>query len=533
MGKGYYKCSTSFGKSRWLLVAAVFAFCVAPTFISYQPYLFAWDDADYLARALALSRAFWAGNIHGVIAAMVSGHPPAMTLLGLPWGPSASWDSAGKCFITLAAVISFLTALCLYLLLRIGLKPLFLAAASMCVLASLGPNLPEANVRFANAHWYATAFLADSLFAWTALAAVLLIPYEARTHCPSIRGAVMRGILWGSILSLGVMTKLNFLYFILFIVPTLFLIRLHHGGLRSALAALTAFACWSAPSAIYLARYGGPAFALAKTSSFGRTAEFYHLPLLQFLGDTIRESPGLLLSFVLTVTALIYLVVQRRRIFWGTDFLAFLIMIGFGIVVLASNNREIRFAFPAIVALPFLTGILMSGKEHAVSGRSAALAAGLVFCGLLAASVPTAHRATRQILSRADAILAQAAQCNAKRMMLATDSPTLNLFLIHLAIEVSASGASVNVGTLAYEAMRGMPIEEDFHTISEQDLVVFQDRDALSPPFTNKRVSDYERYIRKGGHLPIRVGGDLTIYSIRCIPSPSEAPRPALLRWSK
>ena len=325
----------------------------------------------------------------------------------------------------------------------------------------------------------------------------------------------MRGILWGSILSLGVMTKLNFLYFIVLIVPTLFLIRLHHGGLRSALAAHMAFVYWSAPSAIYLVRYGGNAFAFAKTASFGRNAEFYYTPLLQFLSDTIRESPGLLLSFVLMVTALIYLVVQRRRILWGTDFLAFLIMIGFGIVVLASHNREIRFAFPAIVALPFLTGILMSGKGHAVPSRAAALAAGLVFCGLLAASVPTAHRATRQILSRADAILAQAAQCNARRIMLATDSPTLNPFLTHLAIEVSASRASVTAETLAYNAMNGVPIEEDFLTISEQDLVVFQDRDASFSPFSNKRVLDYERYIRQGGHVPIRVGGDLTVYSMR------------------
>ena len=459
---------------------------------------------------------------------MVSIRPPAMTWLGLPWGPLTSWEAAGKCFITLGAVISLLVALCLYLLQRIGVRPFFLVAASVCVLASLGPlrpNLPEANP---SGHWilakseytldthlWATAFMADSLLAWTALAAVLLIPYEARTHCPSIRGAVMRGILWGAILSLGMMTKLNFLYFIVAIVPTLFLIRLHHGGLRSALAAHMAFVYWSAPSAIYLVRYGGNAFAFAKTASFGRNAEFYYTPLLQFLSDTIRESPGLLLSFVLMVTALIYLVVQRRRILWGTDFLAFLIMIGFGIVVLASHNREIRFAFPAIVALPFLTGILMSGKGHAVPSRAAALAAGLVFCGLLAASVPTAHRATRQILSRADAILAQAAQCNARRIMLATDSPTLNPFLTHLAIEVSASRASVTAETLAYNAMNGVPIEEDFLTISEQDLVVFQDRDASFSPFSNKRVLDYERYIRRGGHVPIRVGGDLTVYSMR------------------
>ena len=160
-------------KSKWLLVAALFAFCVAPTFISYQPYLFAWDDADYLARAIAVSRAFWSGNIHG-LGAMVSIRPPAMTWLGLPWGPLTSWEAAGKCFITLGAVISLLVALCLYLLQRIGVRPFFLVAASVCVLASLGPlrpNLPEANP---GGHWilakseytldthlWATAFMTD------------------------------------------------------------------------------------------------------------------------------------------------------------------------------------------------------------------------------------------------------------------------------------------------------------------------------------------------------------------------------------
>ena len=205
------------GKSKWLLAAALFAFCVAPTFISYQPYLFIQDDSDYLQRSIAVSRAFWSGNVHGLGAAMVSIRPPAMTLLGLPWGPLTSWDAAGKCFITLAAVISLLAASCLYLLLRIGAKPFFLMVASACVVASIGPY-----PRGAAVHAAATAFMADSLLAWTSLAAVLLIPYEARTHCTSVRSAVVRGILWGSILSLGAMTKMSFLYFVFLIAPILF-----------------------------------------------------------------------------------------------------------------------------------------------------------------------------------------------------------------------------------------------------------------------------------------------------------------------
>ena len=64
--------------------------------------------------------------------------------------------------------------------------------------------------------------------------------------------------------------------------------------------------------------------------------------------------------------------------------------------------------------------------------------------------------------------------------------------------------------------MSGVPIEEDFRAISESDQVVFQDRDAMGPPFTNQRASEYERYIRQSGYVPIRVGDDVSVYSMRC-----------------
>jgi hypothetical protein len=224
----------------------------------------------------------------------------------------------------------------------------------------------------------------------------------------------------------------------------------------------------------------------------------------------------LLLSFMLIATALIYLVTKRRINLLEPDSLALLIMVGFGAVVLASTNRMIRFEFPPIVALPFLTAILLSGGGHWVGRKSAALAAGLAFCGLFAAGIPTRYRAGRQNLSRSDKILALAATCNAKRIMLATDSPTLNQGIMTLALAVSASGASVKVDTLAYHAISGMPIEADFRAISESDEVVFQDRDASSPPFTNQRAAEYERYLRQGGHVPMRVAKDVSVYSIRC-----------------
>jgi hypothetical protein len=435
-----------------------------------------------------------------------------MTLMGLPWGPLASWDAAGKCFFTLDAIISLLVAFCIYLMLRIGVKPLYLFLASVCVFASLGPYPHGAAV----AHSDATAFLADSLFAWTALAAVLLIPLEARTYSSTARGAVWRGFLWASILSLGVMTKLNFLYFIVLIVPVLYYLRLRRCGSRNACDALIIFFVCSGPFVHYLLICGKPAFNLAMGTSFGGIAKFYYTPRLQFLGNTIRESPGMLLSFLLTAAALIYLAIKRQLMSLRPNFMALLIVIGFGIIVFSATTGDIRYAFPAIVALPFLTAVLMSGKGQPAPGRSPALAAGLVFCGLLAAGVPTLYRADRQSLSRIDAVLAEAARCNSKRILLATDSPTMNQCLMNLSMEFSTSKAST--GTLAYQAVSREPIAEDFRRISESDLVAFQDREVLSPAFTNQRVTEYERYLRQGGSVPIRIGGDVSVYATGCKP---------------
>jgi hypothetical protein len=100
--------------------------------------------------------------------------------------------------------------------------------------------------------------------------------------------------------------------------------------------------------------------------------------------------------------------------------------------------------------------------------------------------------------------------------MLATDSPTYNKNLMDLATEFRVNGESFDINTVAYQAMSGVPIQEDLRALRESELVVFQDRDELNPSFTNQRVEEYERYVRQAGFLPARVGADLTAYSKNC-----------------
>jgi hypothetical protein len=497
-------------RSTWkvLLSILVFAVCVAPTLVSYEPYLFAWDDSDYLWRSIAVSKAFWLGHRHELGIAMRSIRPPVMTLLGLPWGPLASWDAAGKCFITLTALTALLVACCLFLLLRVGVKPLYLTIASLCAFAALGPY-PKGS----QAHFEATGFLADSLFAWNALAAILLIPYEATSEACSTRDDVVRGLLWGVIFSMGAITKVSFLYFIGLVIPVLFIIRARRRGLRSALVSLVSLTACSLPVAIYWLRYGLPTLKNGWAASFGHDAPLYDVPLWQFLGATVRDSPGLLLSGAFAIACIGYWAIKRRDLTWDINLIPLLITMVYFVISLASANRELRYSYVGIIGPPFLLAILMSGKTRGLSRGSATIAAALVFCYLVVASIPTLNRADRRSIARSEAVLTEAARSNSKRILLATDSPSLNLSLMTVAIEVSPSRPIVATDTLAWRAAIGSPIEDDFREIRGSDLIVFQSTEALDPPFTNQRVPEYEEYTKQHiSNVPIKVVGDIRFY---------------------
>ena len=496
----------------WKLLSSsiVFALCIAPTLVSYVPYFFKWDDSEYLWRSINVSRAFWSGHRHELINAFVSIRPPIMTLLGLPWGPLWSWDAAGKCFITLTTIMAALVACCLFLLLRIGLKPLYLAIASACVFAALGPY-PSG----AHAHLSATGFLVDSLFAWNAFAAMLLIPYEAATRSSSTRADLVRGVLWGLIFSLGAMTKVSFLYFILLILPILFVVRMRHSGRRSALTTLTTLGLCLSPVGIYWLRYGLPALKNGWAASFGHDAPFYHIPFSQFVSEIVRESPGMLLPVIFVIAGIVYLVVNRGEIAWGTKILPVLITVGFCTISLASSNRQLRYSFVGIIALPFLMAILLSGRARGAARRPAMFAAILAFCYIVAAGVPLLHRPARESIARSEAALAEAARVNAKRVLVATDSSTLNGNLMLVAIVLSPSRPEIETATLGWHAVAGLPIEDDFRVIRDSDLVIFQNKEALDVPFMNQRISEYEQYIRENfGDVPIKIADDFRIYRV-------------------
>ena len=89
---------TTIGVRTWKLALAIigFALFIGPTLISYQPYSFTWDDSDYLGRSIAVSRAFWTGNKHGLVTSMPgtasSGNDAAGAFLGALFIVGRRWE---------------------------------------------------------------------------------------------------------------------------------------------------------------------------------------------------------------------------------------------------------------------------------------------------------------------------------------------------------------------------------------------------------------------------------------------------------
>lgn len=360
-------------------------------------------------------------------------------------------------------------------------------------------------------HSSSTAFLADSLFAWICLASLLLVCYEWRIPSAGTRGALMRGVLWGVILSMGAMTKINYLYFVVLVLPLLFILKLREEGFKKALMALGGFAVIACLPALCLLKVGPSAIANARASSFGVIAQYYLYPLSGFVKDIYHYSPGILLAHAMIAAVLVYTVIRRPKAVLSHDALAIWIVAGFAAIVLSSPNRQPRYAFPEVVALPFLAAVLLSGKRPPY--RSAIGSAVLAFCVLACLSWPTRYRLASDGLGDAPAVLNYADANHANRVLIATDSPTLNALLLGVARQVSATPDWVRIDQLARVNETGT-IDQDFVQIRNSDLAVFQDKDKLFPPFTNLRVAEYERYVLGAGYASKRIGNDVTVYAV-------------------
>ena len=125
------------------------------------------------------------------------------------------------------------------------------------------------------------------------------------------------------------------------------------------------------------------------------------------------------------------------------------------------------------------------------------------------------HRQTGESFRRSEAVLALAVASNAKHVLLATDSPTLNASLMSVTTALSPPHDSLEMDELSWRIAAGEPIEEDLRIIQGSDLVVFQDEQELTPPFTNRGFSEHMEYTKQHAvDGPVKVASDVSVYRL-------------------
>jgi hypothetical protein len=223
--------------------------------------------------------------------------------------------------------------------------------------------------------------------------------------------------------------------------------------------------------------------------------------------------PAVVLPGMIALAGIGYLLRKRPEVILSTAILPLLIVVGYCALALSSSNREVRFVFAGVIALPYLIGLLVESNVQEVPRNSAALAAALAFFGIVIAALPMLHRPDRQSIHKSEEVLDEAAAFNAKRILLATDSATLNDNLLRLANVFSSPGSPFEMDSLAWRALAGTPVQDDLKIIQESDLIVFQDKADIDKGQTDARVPQYEQFLRDHvSNTPVAVVDGMRLY---------------------
>lgn len=113
-----------------------------------------------------------------------------------------------------------------------------------------------------------------------------------------------------------------------------------------------------------------------------------------------------------------------------------------------------------------------------------------------------------------NALLTQLVEQKVSRVIVATDSPEVNIESLLLAKHIGGKAlSSLTIYTLAYDFMHNKPLTVSYDLISKSDAVIFQEPIPTVPDFTNKYAKEYLAYTMSLGFVPLaRTPSYLTVF---------------------
>jgi hypothetical protein len=341
---------------------------------------------------------------------------------------------------------------------------------------------------------YGGSFLSDMLVAWCTLLLVLLIPLELRTQPGPPWRDIARGLLWGFVILVGVLTKVTFLLFLGVTGLAVLWIRFRRLGVGPCLRAASTAAICSIPAAIIWAVFGKNFIGHAVGFSFGGLSKFYAvggMTPLGYLREYLRTCGWACFP---TFALMLYFGWKV----WRSDarllrMLPLALVLFYFILCALSPNSDYRFAMPVMIGLPFVLAVVPANK---VDQRS--LRTGMIGFGLLAGvlcSIPMLARPEMAPVRYAEAVLNRIGRPGTK-IMLATESPVLNIETFLLAKQFGGKRLEeLTIDSLVYDSLNGRSIYDSYHRMEGADYILFH-KPPLStdPPWANQFANEFYQY---------------------------------------
>jgi hypothetical protein len=384
-----------------------------------------------------------------------------------------------------------------------------LAAATICLTPFLRAN--------------GGAMMVDMLLGWCVALALMLIPLEYSSPSKSLWPSVFRGLLWSLVIDVGMLSKVTFAFFFCAIGVALLLIRERHSGEMPLRYAFASCVVGSTPAILIWRFYGINFLRFAVFAAWGETARLWSVPGMTAAGYLQRYFSQL--GFALIPLVLLLVLFIRGIAIEKQMRLARLMPIGIILVYLGiaarSQNRDLRFAIPMMVAMPICLAWSSTRKGSTMTvGATPILAA--LFVGTLF-SMPMIGRPQVAPIRRTGELLrilrqGQPIQGQPIKIVIATDGPEFNINTFLLAQQLGGDSLrQADLDTLVYDAINKSTAEEGFRRIDAADYVLFL-RPGLTagPDWSRVYAQDYRTYCeRVGTLLDAEISPDLDVFKIR------------------
>ena len=482
----------------WLIVIPAVVL-LAYVIVDYSPLIIRWDDAYFIRNTLCVRDAVYGGGgkaLGGCLSHIWKS--PIMAFLGIPWGMASTPDIIVQTSFVALSVATFAVAIaCFIILLRIGVN-LFMLLLALLFLA-LNEYLREQR----------GVYLADGMFSFIVTLALLLIPLELKSPALGKANSVMRGCLWGAVITLGVLSKITFGFFIALIAPVLLYQRWKNAGRQSTCVTLVASFVVMLPALAIYALFGKIYFSYGVQCSFGSVAKLYTVDgmgakeyVLQYI-HYISFHHALRILALLSLAAL-WAYTRKPRPSWLFLY-PLLILLGYLGIAATSSNRDFRFAMPLMIALPLLLAAITAnmpryGKRLTVPALVALLLGVLI-------SAPMMMRPDMHMVQKARMILTQLTDKDNRpvSVLMATDVADFNSETLQLARQMETPKLqSIEIGMLGYDDVSGKTLAQSLARIDAADYILFKTNpkdspDWANPSWSNRFVPEFREHCAKVG----------------------------------